>query len=267
MFSKIQHVGYQVHDLDSAVSWFGEKFGGQRVAGGGAQLGGRNAFVRFGQIEVELLEPARHAEIPPSTLQMHHVGYVVPDIQQAAAEFRNRGLKFASDGPVVNPLDHQVWWLDPSTTNDALIHLTQLPEHPNTTGVGEGLQIDRIIHAGYLVDDLDAAVSWYIDTFDGTYIGGGMSRRGVNNAFVNFGQVQVELLEPTHRDQLQGRRHILDHVGYVVRDIVASIGECQRRGLQLGEAGPRSNTINQLLCYFDTPCTLGTQIHLTQLPD
>jgi catechol 2,3-dioxygenase-like lactoylglutathione lyase family enzyme len=260
-------VGYRVHDLDSAVTWFGENFGGRRAGGGAAQLGGRNAFVRFGHIEVELLEPLDHAQLPASTLLMHHVGYVVPDIREAAAELQKRGLKFTSARPNVNPLSQQVWWLDPSTTNDALIHLTQLPERPNTIGVGEGLEIDLIIHAGYVVEDLDAAVAWYVEKFGGEYIGGGMSRRGVNNAFVNFGQVQVELLEPTRPDQLHGQRHALDHVGYVVQDIMACIGECQHRGLRLGEAGPRSNTINQRLCYFDTACTLGTQIHLTQLPD
>lgn len=266
MFSQIQHVGYRVRDLDNAVSWFVENFGGRCVDIGPAQLGGRNAIVRFGRIEAQLQEPPDHAQLTAETLHLHHVGYVVPDIHQAAAELRNRGLRFASDGPVPSQMGQQIWWLDSSTTNDALIHLTQLPEEADTAGVGEGLAIDRIIHAGYVVDDLDAAVAWYVDTFDGTYIGGGMSRRGVNNAFVNFGQVQVELLEPTHPDQLRGRRHNLDHVGYVVGDIAASIDECRQRGLRLGEAGPRSNSINQLLCYFDTACTLGTQIHLTQLP-
>jgi hypothetical protein len=89
----------------------------------------------------------------------------------------------------------------------------------------------------------------------------------VNNAFVNFGQVQVELLEPTSPEQLGGQRQAMDHVGYVVKDILAAVEECQRRDLRLGEAVPRSNSINQQLCYFDTACTCGTQIHLTQLTE
>ncbi len=145
MFTKIQHVGYQVNDLDKAVSWFVEKFGGQRAVGGVAQLGGRNAFVRFGQIEVELLEPLNHDDLPQDTLLMHHVGYVVPDVRQAAAELKQKGLKFTADEPNVNALSQQVLWLDRSTTNDILIHLTQLPERPNTVGIGEGVAIDQII--------------------------------------------------------------------------------------------------------------------------
>jgi catechol 2,3-dioxygenase-like lactoylglutathione lyase family enzyme len=91
MFTKIQHIGYRVKDLDCAVAWFAEKFGGQRAAGGPAQLGGRNAFVRFGQIEVELLEPLGHEELPPDTLLMHHVGYVVPDVRAAATALKKKG--------------------------------------------------------------------------------------------------------------------------------------------------------------------------------
>jgi len=267
MFNKIQHVGYQVHDLDKAVAWFAEKFGGRRAAGGTAQLGGRNAFVQFGNIEVELLEPLNHNQLPDNTLLMHHVGYVVPDVRQAAATLKQKGLRFTADEPNVNALAQKVLWLDPSTTNDILIHLTQLPEQPNTVGVGEGLAIEQIIHAGYVVENLSEAVAWYTEKFGGEYIGGGMSRRGVNNAFVNFGQVQVELLEPTSPEQLGGQRQAMDHVGYVVKDILAAIEECQRRDLRLGEPVPRSNSINQQLCYFDTACTCGTQIHLTQLTE
>jgi hypothetical protein len=43
-------------------------------------------------------------------------------------------------------------------------------------------------------------------------------RRGGHNAFVNFGQVQVELIEPQDPSTM-GARHAMDHVGYVTQDI------------------------------------------------
>ena len=69
MFDKIQHIGYLVADLDAAIAWFGKGFGAQRAGGGpiaaapaiGLASGGRNAFVRFGQVEVELLEPTHRS--------------------------------------------------------------------------------------------------------------------------------------------------------------------------------------------------------------
>lgn len=265
MFDKIQHIGYQVRNLDQAIAFFEGKFGGVKTASGPAQLGGRNAFIKFGNIEVELLEPLNHLEIPSGTLNMHHVGYLVQDISEARKELMLRGLKFTSDTPAINHLSHQVLWLDQSTTNDCMIHITQLPDKPVDERVNSGLPIDSIIHAGYVVDNLEAAVAWYVEKFDGTYIGGGMSIRGINNAFVNFGKVQVELLEPNHIDQLQGHRHHMDHVGYVTRNIHSCISDSENRGLTMGEPNPRTNVINQLLCYFDTSSTCGTRMHLTQL--
>ena len=267
MFTKIQHIGYQVRDLDAAVAWFARSFGGERVGGGPTGSGGSNAFVRFGHIEVELLQPPDPAHLPAGRLEMHHVGYVVEDIDEAARVLWGRGLKFAAEQPITNVLSQKVRYLNSSTTNDVLVHLTQLPEPAGSRGYGSGVNIEAIIHAGYVVEDLDAAVAWYVEKFGGEYIGGGMSRRGVNNAFVNFGQVQVELLEANHQEQLGGKRHNMDHVGYVVSDIVSGIEECQSRGIVMGEAAPRTNTVGQQLCYFDTACTCGTQIHLTQLPD
>jgi methylmalonyl-CoA/ethylmalonyl-CoA epimerase len=268
MFTEIQHIGYQVRDLDSTVAWFARSFGGERVGGGPTGSGGSNAFVRFGQIiEVELLQPPDATHLQEGRLEMHHVGYVVYDIDRAAEVLSGRGLKFAAEQPITNVLSQKVRYLDPSTTNDVLIHLTQLPEPADNRGYGAGADIRAIVHAGYVVEDLDAAVAWYVENFGGEYIGGGMSRRGVNNAFVNFGQVQVELLEPNRQEQLAGKRHNMDHAGYVVPDIITGIEECQGRGLVMGEAAPRTNTVGQQLCYFDIACTCGTQIHLTQLPD
>jgi hypothetical protein len=60
------------------------------------------------------------------------------------------------------------------------------------------MMFDKIQHIGYLVHGLDnvaEAVAWYVDKFDGVHVGGGPSRWGGRNAFVNFGQ----------RDTLRGR--------------------------------------------------------------
>ena len=64
MFEKIQHIGYLVADLDAAVQWFKTGFGGENAGGGNLNSsvavpgGGRNAFIHFGQVETELIEPA-----------------------------------------------------------------------------------------------------------------------------------------------------------------------------------------------------------------
>jgi len=112
---------------------------------------------------------------------------------------------------------------------------------------------------------LEEAVAWYVDKFDGVYVGGGASRRGGRNAFVNFGQVQVELIEPQDPSTM-GAHHAMDHVGYVTRDIGAGITECRRRGFQFGADAPNTNAIGQQVLYFDPHTSMGSRMHLTQLP-
>lgn len=274
MFDQIQHIGYLVADLEAAVAWFNRGFGAGNAGGGAVRSsvqvpgGGSNAFLRFGQVEVELIQPADTTSLPPEALVMHHVGYVVSDILRSIEECKARGFKFVADAPNTNVLGQQLLYFDPSTTNNVLLHLTQLPEpaQANTVGVGGGVPVSKIVHAGYLVPDLDAAIAWYIEKFDGTYLGGGPSRQGRRNAFVNFGQVQVELIEANNPDDLGGR-HAMDHVGYVMDDIHAGIADCCRRGFQFVADAPNTNSVGQQVLYFDTATSMGSRMHLTQLPN
>ena len=271
MFEKIQHIGYLVADLDAAVRWFETGFGGQNAGGGnlGSSVavpgGGRNAFIHFGQVETELIEPADTSKLPKDALVMHHVGYVVADIQTAATQLQAKGFKFAADAPVTNSQGQQVLYFDPATTNGALVHLTQLPAQPNTTGVGQGVAIEKIVHAGYLVPNVTEAIAWYVDKFDGVHIGGGASRRGGQNAFVNFGKVQVELIEPGDPASV-GPNHTMDHVGYVVADIGAGVTDCCSRNFAFVADTPNTNSVGQQVLYFDTASTMESRMHLTQLP-
>ena len=166
MFDKIQHIGYLTSDLDAAVSWFERSFGAVNAGGGplspsyAVPSGGRNAYVRFGQAEAEIIEPDDKSGVGSKVLDMHHVGYVVENMEQAADELRARGFAFGSDEPFVNVFGHQVFYLDTDTTNGAYVHLTQLapvtPETPAPSGGGSGWgrEVERIVHAGYLVKDL-----------------------------------------------------------------------------------------------------------------
>jgi catechol 2,3-dioxygenase-like lactoylglutathione lyase family enzyme len=273
MFDKIQHIGYLVADLDAAVDWFSRNFGSENAGGStlgsgvAVPSGGRNAFVHFGQIEAELIEPNDKTGLPADTLVMHHVGYVVSDINSAARELQGKGLKFASPAPNTNVMGQQVLYFDPATTHGFLIHLTQQPQQPNTVGIGKGVGIDEIVHAGYLVADVEEAVAWYEKNFGGVAMGGiGASRRGARNAYVNFGQVQVELIEALDPDELGGQRYVMDHAGYVVSDITAAIAHCRSRGFRFAGDEANTNRIGQQLLYFDPATTMGTRMHLTQLP-
>ena len=164
MFEKIQHIGYLVADLDAAIDWFKQTFGGDNAGGsnlnpGGVAVpsGGRNAFIHFGQVEVELIEPNDKTNVPDNALVMHHVAYVVADMEKAKPELEAKGFKFASPQANTNVIGQQVLYFDPATTNGFLMHLTQQPAEPSAIGVGQGCQVDHILHAGYLCADVEEA--------------------------------------------------------------------------------------------------------------
>jgi catechol 2,3-dioxygenase-like lactoylglutathione lyase family enzyme len=274
MFDKIQHIGYLAADLDGAVAWFKKSFGGEKVGGGNLNRGvavpsgGRNTFIHFGQVEVELIEPVDRTGLAKDTLVMHHVGYVVPDIHRASIQLKTLGFQFAGNAPGANSLGQQVLYFDPATTHGVLMHLTQLPVIPNTVGLGQGLAVSQIVHAGYLVENVDETVAWYAEKFDGAAVGGiGASRTGARQAFVNFGQVQVELIEATDPKNRGGKPCVMDHVGYVVPDIHASIADAKRRGVRFAGPEAATNRIGQTLLYLDTSASMGSRMHLTQIPD
>jgi methylmalonyl-CoA/ethylmalonyl-CoA epimerase len=276
MFDRIQHIGYLVADLDAAVGWFEKSFGAEKagertlrsnVASVLLPGGGRTAYVRFGQVEMELIEPNDKSGLPAGTLVMHHVGYVVSDIEDASRQLKERGFGFVTTAPNTNVMGQQVLYFDPATTNGCLMHLTQLPSPAGSAAPAPGCPIDHIVHAGYLVADVEEAVAWYEKSFDGAAIGGiWASRRGARNAYVNFGKVQVELIEVTDPADRGGRPHVMDHAGLVVSDIAAGIADCRAQGFQFVADAANTNRVGQQLLYFDTASTMGARMHLTQLP-
>ena len=155
---------------------------------------------------------------------------------------------------------------DAASINGVLVHLTQLPAQSDSAAASGGLEIERIVHAGYRVKDLDKAVAYYVDNFQGEHIGGRTSGAGGRNAFVNFGQVQVELIEPGDPSSM-GNDHVMDHVGYAVGDIPSCMGECQSHGLRFVADTPNTNSVGQQVLYFETDTSMGSRMHLTRLPD
>lgn len=270
MFDAIQHIGYLVDDIEAAVAWFGKSFGAVNAGGTTMQpsrvvpSGGINAFVRFGAVEVELMQPGDISALPKRTLVMHHVGYVVADIPKAQAAAKAKGLGFLADAPYTNPMGQQVLYFDPDTTNGVLMHLTKVPP-TETAAAAPGPRIDGIVHPGFLVPDADAAAAWYVEKLGGVHVGGGPSRRGGRVAFVDCGGAQVELIEPQDAATL-GAGHVLDHVGYRTRSIDGDLDAYRSRGLTFATEAPAVNPIGQKLIYFDTATSMGTRMHLTELP-
>lgn len=268
MFDGIQHIGYLCRDLGAAERWFASAFGA--VKAGGGQMadsrivpgGGINSFMRYGAVEVELMQPTDVSPIAAGTLVMHHVGYICQDIPKAQAAAKAKGVTFLAEAPYTNFVGQQVLYFDPDSTGGVWMHLTKVP--PSTPVAAAGPRIDGIVHPGYLVPDLDASVRWFTEKLGAVNVGGGPSRRGGRVAFLDIGKAQVELIEPENPKSV-GAGPVLDHVGYLTKSIAADMPGYAARGLKFQTDAPAVNPIGQKLIYFDTATSLNSRMHLTEV--
>ena len=111
-FNRLDHVGAGVHDLEIAAAWWRDHFGFVREADFTIpETGARGAFLRHGDIRIELFEYPGRTPIQRKRKDLvealreggfHHVAFQVDDVAAAIAELERRGVDIAyplSDGP------------------------------------------------------------------------------------------------------------------------------------------------------------------------
>jgi methylmalonyl-CoA/ethylmalonyl-CoA epimerase len=127
MFQDIYHVGYLTEDNASAIEFYVKMFDAKLIGEGlSANGASKMAFLKVGNTEVEFIEaPDRVRAAGKGSILLDHIGYLVPDIDAAASELRQRGIKFVSEKANLNPLGHKVLYLDAATTNGVRMHLTE----------------------------------------------------------------------------------------------------------------------------------------------
>ena len=209
MFDKIQHIGYLTSDLEAAVGWFERSFGAVNAGGGplspsyAVPSGGRNAYLRFGQAEAEIIEPAgqvsRWQQGPgyaPRRLRggEHRAGGGA--VEGARLRLRQRRAfrqRLRPPGFLPGRRDHQ---RNAGASDATRAELRKRPA-PDGGRVGVGARSGAHRPRGLLgTETWKRPLTGTCSGSPASHVGGGASRRGGRNAFVNFGQVQVELIEP-----------------------------------------------------------------------
>jgi methylmalonyl-CoA/ethylmalonyl-CoA epimerase len=128
VFTGIYHVGYWTDDIDAAIKFYQETFGAELFKEAlGPDGKTRMAFLHLGQTDVELIEPADQAVLNGQTgVILHHIGYLVPDIEKAIAELAAKGVKFLTPEPYTTPTGARIIYLDSASTSGTRMHLTQI---------------------------------------------------------------------------------------------------------------------------------------------
>ena len=129
----------------------------------------------------------------------------------------------------------------------------------------ESSMLLKVHHVGYLVPSLDDAVNLYVKTFGAKQSGRGAAGRLGEIAFIQAGEVEVELIQPNDRALLtNGDGHVYHHVGYVVDKLDEAVAEFKAKGYQFNSEEPNVNFMGYRLIYFDSKFTAGLGMHLTE---
>src|SRR5918995_7258134 len=130
--------------------------------------------------------------------------------------------------------------------------------------------LTEIDHVAIAVNDLEAAIAYYGDTF-----GAEVAHRevvesdGVEEALLKVADSYVQLLTPTRDDSpvakyLERRGQGLHHVGYPVDDCAAALGAVKAQGGRGIDEAPRPRSRGTTGAFVHPKGAFGTLIELVQ---
>ena len=135
MFTKIDHVGIAVADLDTAIEFYEQTFGLTCVHVETNQAQGvREAMLSFGESGdlIQLLAPLTPESAIAKFLDRNGPGIqqlacTVEDVAQVAAELRAKGLRLLYDEPRPGTAGSLINFVHPKDAGGVLIELVQPP--------------------------------------------------------------------------------------------------------------------------------------------
>jgi methylmalonyl-CoA/ethylmalonyl-CoA epimerase len=133
LFTKIDHVGIAVADLDEAIAFYRDTFGVVSVhEETNEEQGVREAMLAVGDGEtrIQLLAPLS----PDSTIAkfiersgpgVQQIAYTVDDMEGVCATLRERGMRLLYDEPRRGTSDSRVNFIHPKDAGGVLVELVQ----------------------------------------------------------------------------------------------------------------------------------------------
>jgi methylmalonyl-CoA/ethylmalonyl-CoA epimerase len=130
--------------------------------------------------------------------------------------------------------------------------------------------LTEIDHVAIAVNDLEAAIAYYRDTF-----GAEVAHRevvesdGVEEALVKVADSYVQLLTPVRDDSpvakyLERRGEGLHHIGYRVDDCAAALAAVKAQGGRVIDEAPRPGSRGTTVAFVHPKAAFGTLIELVQ---
>ena len=132
------------------------------------------------------------------------------------------------------------------------------------------LLFTEIDHVAIAVDDLEAAIAYYSDTF-----GASVDHRevvesdGVEEALLKVADSYIQLLTPTREDSpvakyLAKKGQGLHHIGYRVADCGVALEAVKAQGFRVIDDAPRPGIRGTTVAFVHPKDAFGTLIELVQ---
>jgi methylmalonyl-CoA/ethylmalonyl-CoA epimerase len=133
LFTKIDHVGIAVPDLDEAIAFYRDTFGVVSVhEETNEEQGVREAMLAVGEgaTRIQLLAPLTAESTIAKFLDrsgpgVQQVAYTVEDIEAVSAALRERGLRLLYDAPRRGTSDSKVNFIHPKDAGGVLVELVE----------------------------------------------------------------------------------------------------------------------------------------------
>jgi len=140
VFTRIDHVGVAVVDLDAAVAYYERTFGMRKVHEEvNEDQGVREAMMAVGDSGscVQLLAPLRPDSAIAKFLDHHgpglqQVAYRVDDVDAVCAELRGHGVRLLYDEPRRGTADSRINFIHPKDAGGVLVELVEPAPSPKT---------------------------------------------------------------------------------------------------------------------------------------
>ena len=133
LFTKIDHVGIAVPDLDAAIAFYADTFGVHSVHEEvNEEQGVREAMLAVGDgtTQVQLLAPLTEEStiakfIGRNGPGVQQVAYTVTDLDEVSRTLRGKGLRLLYDAPRRGTADSRVNFIHPKDAGGVLVELVE----------------------------------------------------------------------------------------------------------------------------------------------
>ena len=133
MLERIHHLGYAVHDLKAATSFYQTHFGAEPEAPEEVEEQGITASMfRVGESRVEILQPTREDSPVGKFLRkrgegFHHVAFQVDDLDEALGELKADGVELIDEEPRIGAGGVRMAFIHPKGAFGVLTELVESP--------------------------------------------------------------------------------------------------------------------------------------------